>query len=326
MEVWRRTAVAVLLLFLAALGGCGTGEGTWQEADGGRVKIVCTIFPEYDWTRQLLGGQAEAVDLVLLMEDGSDLHSYQPTVADMRKISDADLFIYIGGESDSWVEDVLSQAKNPDLRALNLMEALEDILKEEEQLEGMQDGHDHEEETEYDEHIWLSLRNAEKACGAIADALAQVDPSHADSYRKNLERYAGQLERLDASYQEMVKRAAHHVLVFGDRFPFRYLAEDYGLRCYAAFSGCSAETEASFETITFLAGKVDELGLPAVLCIDSSDGAVARTIAGNTKSRSQTVLKLDSMQSVKAQDVEAGAEYLLIMEENLTVLCQALES
>jgi zinc transport system substrate-binding protein len=327
---WKKTAVlaAALMLVTAILTGCGSAEpsdGATKGAD--RLKIVCTIFPEYDWAAEILGDQAENVELTLLLKNGADLHSYQPTVADMVKISDADLFVYVGGESDFWVDEVLADRKNEDQIALNLMDILEDEIREEEQVEGMQEARGHEEEedeTEYDEHVWLSLRNAKVVCEALTEALCELDETHQSEYKENMEVYAAKLEALDAAYQQVVDQAACPVLLFGDRFPFRYLAEDYGLSYYAAFSGCSAETEASFGTITFLAGKVDELGLPVVFSIDGSDQKIARVIAENTIAKNAEVRVLDSMQSVSAADIEAGENYLSIMERNLEALKEAL--
>ena len=218
---------------------------------------------------------------------------------------------------------------------INLLDVLGDTVKEEELAEGMEDEeHDHddaggedneyEEEVEYDEHVWLSLKNAETLCKYIADRLSEVDSDIAESYKTNAENYIGKLKALDEEYQSAVEGAKQKAILFGDRFPFRYLADDYGLKYYAAFSGCSAETEASFETISFLAGKVDELGLKSVLTIEGTDHSVAETIIKNTKTKSQSVLTLDSMQSITSDDVKNGADYLAIMRDNLTVLKKAL--
>lgn len=317
---------AALVFAVCALTGCGFfGEETEKPEDG--LKIVCTIFPEYDWTRQILGNLEEKAKLSLLLKNGSDLHSYQPTVWDMLEISEADLFIYVGGESDFWVEDALANAKNPDMKVLNLMEILETERQEEEHVEGMRahrHSEDEHEEPEYDEHVWLSLKNAEKVCRAIGEALCQLDPENSGIYMENQEEYLKGLDAMDQGYEDAVENAEKKILLFGDRFPFRYLTDDYDLEYYAAFAGCSAETEASFETITFLSGKVDELSLPAVLTLDGSDGKIARTIAENAKKCRAEVLMLDSMQSVSQADIEQGETYLSIMEKNLEVLEKAL--
>lgn len=303
-----------------------------------KLRVVCTIFPQYDWVRELVG-QADSAELTLLLDSGVDLHSYQPSAADLVKISSCDLFIYVGGESDEWVADALKQSVNPDMVVLNLMELLGDGVKPEEVVEGMQDeehdhdadehDHDHEDddhdhEEEHDEHVWLSLKNASLFCRAISDALCGLDPEHADTYRENIDRYTQKLDALDKAYQSAVDSAGGHTLLFGDRFPFRYLTEDYGLSYYAAFVGCSAETEASFETVIFLAQKVDALKLPAVLALEGAQHKIAQTVVDNTAGRSAKVLTMDSMQSVTARDVAEGKTYLGIMEGNLDVLTEAL--
>ncbi len=312
------------------LTGCAVGEsGAEQEED--RLKIVCTIFPAYDWVKQILGDEADGAELTLLMKNGTDMHSYQPTVWDMTKIAKADLFIYVGGESDFWVGDALENTKNPERKELNLMELLENSVKEEEHVDGMKKSRGHEEHEEkeeapeYDEHVWLSLRNAENVCSRITDLLCELDDIHAAVYEENSVAYQTKLHALDEAYCETAASVSRPVLLFGDRFPFRYLTDDYDLTYYAAFAGCSAETEASFYTIAYLAEKADELSLPTVLTIDGSDQSVANTIAGSTKIRSQKVLMLDSMQSVSERDIKSGETYLAIMERNLSVLKEALK-
>ncbi len=305
---------------------------------GDTLHIVTTIFPEYDWVRNILGEEADHVDLTLLLDNGVDLHSYQPTAEDILTISTCDLFVYVGGESDDWVEDVLEESMNPDMQVIELLDVLGDAVREEEVVEGMEADHDHEHEEdhdhdheegpEYDEHVWLSMRNAEVICAALCDALCAVDPANADAYTANAESYTAQLQTLDAEYESVVAAApdtaAGHTLVFGDRFPFRYLTDDYGLDYYAAFVGCSAETEASFETVSFLAGKVDELQVPCVLIIDGSDGTIARTIVQSSSTPDLPILTLNSLQSVTADDLAAGTTYLSVMEANLEVLREAL--
>ena len=182
-----------------------------------------------------------------------------------------------------------------------------------------------EEEPEYDEHVWLSLKNAKVFCKATADDLSEIDKDHAETYQKNEENYAAKLDELDQNYQKTVDEASQKTLLFGDRFPFRYMVDDYGLDYYAAFMGCSAETEASFETITFLAGKLDELGLKNVMTIEKSDQKITKAIIENTKDKNQKILTLDSMQSATSDDVKAGTTYLSVMEDNLEVLKEALQ-
>ena len=327
-----------LLLTVSVLSGCGGSPGAegpsatepaeGSAPDSGRtLSIVTTIFPEYDWVRQILGDQAENVELTMLLDSGVDLHSYQPTANDLLKISDCDLFLYVGGESDQWVEGALAQVTNPDQTVINLLDVLGDRVKEEEIVDGMEaeeEEEEGEEETEFDEHVWLSLKNAEALCSAIADALAALDPDHADAYSANARAYTDQLAALDAEYQAAVDAADKDTILFGDRFPFRYLADDYGLNYYAAFAGCSAETEASFETIVFLSDKVDELELSAILTIEGTDHRIAETIRDNTSSGNQEILAMDSLQSTTGQDVRDGITYLDAMTDNLSVLKTAL--
>ncbi|MBQ7430897.1 metal ABC transporter substrate-binding protein [Butyrivibrio sp.] len=303
-------------------------EQTEAASDG--IKIVTTIFPEYDWVNVILGENAANAEVTMLLDNGVDLHSYQPTAEDIMKIATCDLFIYVGGESDEWVEDALAEATNKDMQVINLLEVLGENVKEEEVVEGMEAEEEHEEsdseeEVEYDEHVWLSLKNAQVLCTAIEESLEVIDPANSDLYKANLEAYVAQLSDLDAQYQAAVDSSEVDTLLFGDRFPFRYLVDDYGLSYYAAFVGCSAETEASFETITFLAQKVDELSLGTVLTIESSDQKIAQTIVENTQSKDQQILTLDSMQSTTSKDVASGTTYLSVMESNLSVLKAALE-
>ena len=322
-----------LSLVLALLAGCGSGQSASvpeEEAQEKKLSIVTTIFPEYDWVCQILGDRLDEADVTMLLDSGVDLHNYQPTADDIVTVSNCDLFIYVGGESDEWVEDVLAAADNPDLVAINLLEVLGDSVKEEEIVEGMEaeeeeEAEGGEEEVEYDEHVWLSLRNASVLCQYIADCLGQIDPDGKPVYDENAAAYIEQLNELDGEYQAMIDNASQNVVLFGDRFPFRYLTDDYGLAYYAAFVGCSAETEASFETVVFLASKMDELGLSTVLKIEGGDGKLAQTIVDNTQSKSAQVLELNSMQSVTAAEVDQGAEYLAIMEQNLYVLEDALQ-
>ena len=292
------------------------------------------------------------MDVSILLDSGVDLHSYQPTVQDILKVSAADVFAFVGGESDEWVEGALAEAVNPEMKVVNLVEAMGEDIKMEEIVEGMEHEHDHdhdhddhdhdeddhdhdeddhdhdedehdhehehEHEEEADEHVWLSLRNAQKLVAALTDALCKADPADAEAFRANAAAYIEKLAALDAQYSEAVSSAAFRTILFGDRFPFRYL--DY----FAAFSGCSAESEASFATIVFLAGKVDELGLPTVLTIENPRTRIAQTIVESTREKNQKILSLDSMQGTTAADIAAGATYLGVMESNLAVLRDAL--
>lgn len=365
------TAAAMLAVSVSA---CGFNSVEAESVSGhDRIQIVTTIFPEYDWVKNVLGDNPADAKVTMLLDKGVDLHSFQPTAEDILKISTADMFIYVGGESDEWVSDALKEAVNKDMVVINLLESLGDSVKEEEVVEGMQEeehdhhddeddhdhdgesthdehpgeeslnhgteeehheeheaegeheGHHHEEgETEYDEHVWLSLRNAEILTEKISEGLQRVYQANAETYKNNASSYIEKLKALDKDYQDAVNASSLHTLLFGDRFPFRYMVDDYGLQYYAAFAGCSAETEASFETISFLSKKVDELQIPAVMTIEGPDHRIAETIVQNTESKDQKILTLDSMQAVTAKDVENGTSYLSIMEKNLSVLKEAL--
>lgn len=266
------------------------------------------------------------VEVTMLLDKGVDLHSFQPTAQVILKVATADVFIYVGGESDEWVEDALAEAVNPDMKVISMLDALGDAVKEEELVEGMEEEEaeeaeeGEEEEAEYDEHVWLSLRNAQALVQAIADVLAEADSDNAVAYQANAAAYIAKLAALDAQYADMVAQAEYKTVLFGNRFPFRYLVDDYGLTYYAAFVGCSAETEASFETIIFLAQKVDELKLPAVLTIEGGSNRIAQTIVSSTAAKDQNILTMNSLQGKPAD----GATNLSVMEDNLAVLREAL--
>ncbi|MGN1419433.1 MAG: metal ABC transporter substrate-binding protein [Acutalibacteraceae bacterium] len=329
--------ISVMLVFILIAGcfyGCNnkdnqTNDESEKESEMKKLSIVTTIFPEYDWVMQILGAKAENADVTMLLDSGVDLHSYQPTADDIIKISNCDLFIYVGGESDEWAESALKEAVNQNMTVINLLDVLGNDVKQEEVVEGMEaeseEEAEGEDEVEYDEHVWLSLKNAKVICNYIKDALMKLDEENKDTYAQNAEAYIKQLDALDTEYQQAVSTAKTKTLVFADRFPFRYLTDDYGLSYYAAFVGCSAESEASFETIAFLAKKVDQLGLSCVMTLEGSDQKIAQTVVSTTASKSAKILSLNSMQSITAPDVQSGANYLEIMEKNLSVLKEALQ-
>lgn len=333
-------------------------QNSIEKGNSNKISIVCTTFPQYDWVKNILGEEAEGFDVTLLLDNGVDMHSYQPAVKDIATAGSSDLFIYVGGESDTWVEDALKEAKNKDLKAINLMETLGNSVKEEEVVEGMQEereslGHSHEksskekqeqiqkesyensqeingqkeaadEEPEYDEHIWLSIRNAEIMVKNIEKAIEQLDSDNAKVYQTNAENYIKKLDTLDKQYANTIQNAKYKAILFGDRFPFRYMVDDYDLKYYAAFAGCSAETMAGFETVTFLAKKADELRLPVILTIENSDGRIAEAVKSNTTKKNQKILAMNSLQSVTKEQLADGITYLQVMQENLSVLSEAL--
>ena len=314
-----------LLLALIMMTGLLSGCGSTLSSDHDRLSIVATIFPEYDWVRQILGKRADEVNLKLLLDNGSDLHSYQPSVDDLVRIAECDLFIYVGGTSDSWIEDALKNASKEDRVVIRLLDVLGDSVKEEELVEGMETEEDEPDDgPEYDEHVWLSLRNAALFCDVIADKLGALDSAHRSEYAANAKAYIQQISALDEEFAAAVGAASTHTLLFGDRFPFRYLTDDYGLDYYAAFIGCSAETEASFETIAFLAGKLNALDLNVVLTIETGDGSIAQAIIDASGRTDVETLSLNSMQSINAKAAQDSEGYLTIMRDNLEVIITAL--
>ncbi|MBQ7080336.1 MAG: zinc ABC transporter substrate-binding protein [Fibrobacter sp.] len=356
-------AFALFAATLSSLVACNNVE---KKPEQSKLSIVTTIYPEYAWTKEILSSHADSVNLTLLMKNGVDLHSYKPTAQDIAKIASADMVVYVGGESDEWIKDALEASPKKGRSEINLLEALGDRVKAEEVIEGMQGEtkderrekredaeenhehgeeadehdhehhehaekhehhhHDHEEEIENDEHVWLSLKNAEILVQKIAAELAKKDSAHATLYTENAKDYIAKIQSLDAEYRTTIDSAARKTVLFGDRFPFRYLVDDYGLKYYAAFVGCSAESEASFETIAFLAGKMDSLSLPAIFTIEKGNQKIARAILEASKSSKEAqVLTLNSMQSVTEQQIAEGFSYLSIMESNLEVLKQALK-
>lgn len=332
--------VMAAMLVFGCLSGCGSEQesspvstdayGSSQDQTNEKtLQIVTTIFPIYDWVNKILGDDPQGVEVTMLLDNGVDLHNYQPTVEDVLKVSSCDLFIYVGGESDEWVDDVLKESNNKEMVVVDLLGLLGDKAKEEEEKEGMQAEHEEDEGEaegiEYDEHVWLSVRNAAFFIPLIEKAMEELNPANAAVYQENATKFADELERLDKSYEEVINAAPLKTVLFGDRFPFRYMVDDYGLDYFAAFVGCSAETEASFETITFLAKKMDELSLHTVLTIEGTDHRIAETIIQNTEKKDQKILSMDSLQSITAADAENGADYLSIMQKNLDVLKEALK-
>ncbi len=334
-------ALLLAAVMLFGFGACSARDAASYDPDQAAhgPKIVCTTYPICDWAKQILGDAADECQLVLLGGSGVDLHSYQPSVADIAAIASCDLFFYVGGESDEWVEDALAIDHKDTRAAFSLMEILEERLKEEEHKEGMQEeahGHgaeheadpeheEHEEDPEYDEHVWLSLKNAEICVEKITEAISVLMPDKTAGFAQNAASYEASLADLDFRFAAAVDAAPQKTLLFGDRFPFRYLVDDYGLDYYAAFAGCSSETAASFETVIFLAGKLDELQLPAVCILEDSDGTLAETIRQAGTAKDQTIVTFDSLQSVTAADIAAGKTYLSAMENNLKALQEALQ-
>ena len=320
----RKFAFCLVLVLASFFVACGLQD---KPAASNKVSIVATIFPQYDWLRNILGEYADKVDLKLLIKNGTDLHSYEPSALDIASIASADLVVYVGGESDEWIEKALAATPKAGRVQVNLMKELGDRVKEEEVIEGMQsDPGEDGEGPENDEHIWLSLKNAEILVKSLAQTLAKIDTANASIYRANAILYASKIHDLDWAYDSTVSYAPQKAILFGDRFPFRYMVDDYGIKYYAAFVGCSAESEASFKTVAFLAGMMDSLSLPAIFTIDGSHPNVARAILNASKnSKNVSVLQLNSMQSVTDEQIRSGLDYLSIMQSNLEMLKKALK-
>lgn len=309
-------AICCIFSLFAVLSACNDDD--WNN---GNLKVVTTIFPEYDWTLSVLGEHAEEVNIRNLLNSGVDMHSYSGSIKDRMYITTCDLLIYVGGESDDWVEGALKQSKNKNMVVIKLLDVIDDALDEAEGIEG-----EEEEEGALDEHVWMSLKRAKIAVKAIAQALSDIVPDNARDFEQNAASYVNQLDELDGKYQQAVDSTSTKTLVVADRFPFVYLFDDYGLNFYAAFAGCSASIEPSPSTILELVKRVDELNAKVIVVTETSDEKIARTVINNSQSKNQTIIKLNSMQSVGASDRDRGVTYLSLMESNLVALRRALES
>lgn len=329
----------VLVLCLTLLSGC-TGSTTAEQDEN---VILCTTFAAYDWVREILG-DTDTFTCRMLVDNGVDLHSYQPSAQDIMKIADCRMLVYVGGESDTWVSDALAESGNEDIIAISLLDLVGDRALNEVELEGVEghhhhdhdgedhdhDEHGHEAETtdhddHYDEHVWLSLKNAIVCTETLADAITKLDSGNSQKYAANAKAYTGKLEALDADYQTMRDTATQTTILIGDRFPFLYLAEDYDIHYFAAYSGCSADVEASVHTVTYLAEKLQEYQLPAIYVVDNGTDSLARTIA-ESADMTPEILHLSSMQSVTKEDIQKGCTYLSYMEENLQMLKEGLQA
>lgn len=312
----RGLSLALAFVMLFSLAAC---SGAARRA---RVQIVTTSFPLYDWTRNIVG-DTEGVEITWLMDSGVDPHSFQPTTKDLVFVSDCDVFVYVGGESEAWADDAVASMKNENALVVKLLDGLQEAALAEEDVPGAEPEHEEEEEGALDEHIWMSLRAAQRCVDLICDALCEADSANDDLYRMNADDYKARLAALDQAYTEAVASSELHTILVADRFPFRYLAEDYDLDYFAAFAGCSAETEASFQTVLGLSQKADELGLPVILVTENSTGDIADAVSEGSQSE-PVIRTLDSLQSVTAEIAAGGVTYLSVMESNLEVLKEAL--
>lgn len=310
--------LTLIICMTLALSSC-VNDGVRSKLDDNKPTIVCTGFAQYDWVKNILGDEIDQWNLVRINEKGTDMHSYQPTAEDMVLINKCDLLIYTGGASEEWVTDAVngSQFKG---KAYALLDAGEPICLEDEH-DHDDDHHDHHSHgaEEFDEHIWLSLDNAEDFCEDIADLLNLIKPSN--SYRINCEKYTEKIEELDDKFEDAIDEDAQNIIIFADRFPFRYLADDYHLTWYAAFPGCSAETEASFDTIKELANTVKKYEASAVFVTETGSDSLAKTVISNSGNSDIDIIKVNSMQSVSRDEAKG---YLEIMDDNLTALLTVL--
>ena len=323
--------IALFCIPFAAFSGC-------EAQNDGRLKVVVTIFSEYDWVMNVLGDRADDVNVTLLLDSGADLHSYNPTGSEILKIAKADLFVYVGGESDSWVPAALQNAVNKSMRTISLLDVLGDAAKEEEavnDLEG-EDEHDHSheeegedhdhvhEEAEYDEHVWLSLSNAKLFVNRIAEELAAIDPEYAETYRTNAATYISSISALDERYKAMVADSSRDTIVVADRFPFRYLVDDYDIKYYAAYVGCSAVSELNMSIVRNLRDHVNALDIRVLLVTENSDKRIAQAVKSESARKDQEILVLDALESASQKEYAAGRTYLSVMGSNLEALQKAL--
>jgi zinc transport system substrate-binding protein len=309
--------VCIFLSFAIVLPAGGRREGRQAGTGEGVVSVVTTIFPPYDFVREIGGGR---VNLTMLLPPGSESHSFEPSPRDIISIQNSDVFIYNGGDSDAWVDRILSSMDRGNRKTIRLMDCVE--IVEEEIVEGMQEEEEEEEEAEYDEHIWTSPANAKLIVSAISGVLCDIDSANAAFYRDNTAAYLKKLDDLDSSFRETIGQSARRTLVFGDRFPFRYFADAYGLSYFAAFPGCSTETEASAATIAFLIDKVRQEKIPVVFHIELSNEKIADTICEETGAKKGL---LHAAHNVSRQEFEGGATYLGVMTKNIGVLKEALQ-
>lgn len=316
----------VIICSLFSISGCGKTEKV-QKSDG-KISIVTTIFPYYDFVRQLAGDKA---DIRLLLSPGSDPHSYEPTPSDIVAIENCDLFIYNGGESDEWVDGVLSSIENKNVKVMKMMEYVtlrhEQSMDhnhehaEHEDMDDNDEGHDHEEGEEYDEHIWTSIRNAERMSASIADELISLDSKNSDYYNEKKADYISSLDSLDKKFTEVTNNKKRDTLVFGDRFPFLYFVSDYNLGYECAFPGCSHETEPSTAVVSHLIDFTRENNIPVVFYLELSSGKIAQIISEDSSAKT---MQFSSCHNVTKEDFENGATYISVMEQNLEALKEAL--
>lgn len=313
--MWKKITVITLalLLGLSCLSGCSVKE------NGEELSIVCTVFPLYDWTKNILGEDTDA-RLYWLTDKGADLHSFQPSAEDMVRVASADLVIFVGGQSDAWLREALRTKTEGEVLEISSLEGIRLAAVTDESGHSHEDGHGHET----DEHLWLSLKNAQIAVKGICDALAEIDPDRAETYRANEASYADKLSALDSAYEAAVSSVEKPRMLVADRFPFVYLAEDYGIDYLAAFSGCTTDVDADLSVVIRLGNRLKEWGLSSVVITERSDRSLAESVIRAAEVERCEILILHSMQGVRRTDAEGGVSYLSVMEENLRTLSRAI--
>lgn len=332
--------LSTILMISSILTGCTNTKNKEDDKNKtilkkDKLNIVTTLFPQYDFAKQIAGDKG---DVKLLLSPGQDSHSFEPTPEDIITIQNADVFIYNGGEAEAWIDKVIDSIDTKKVNTIKMMDYVKAVKEEE--VEGMEpeDEHDHEKEAleqkgennnqdhedeeEYDEHIWTSPKNAIRMVEGIKDTLVKVNNVNSKDYNTNYEKYIKELEKLDKSLTDTVSKAKRKMLVFGDKFPFRYLVDDYGLTYRAAFNGCSTQTEPSIETVTYLINKVKENKIPAIYHIEMSNKKIAKTISEETGAK---VLLLHSAHNVTKEEFNKGITYIDIMNNNITNLKEGLE-
>jgi len=317
----KRFIAIILIIILTSAAALILPSCKDGEPDDGKIKVVATIFAPYDFVREIAG---DKINITMLLPPASESHSFEPTAQDIIKIQNCDVFIYVGSESDVWVDrilDSMDEKYTENKKIITLMECVDVV--EEEIVEGMEENEqDDDDEPEYDEHVWTSPQNAKLIVRAISDVLCEIDDENAETYRQNTASYITKLDDLDRAFRNVVDNAARKTIVFGDRFPFRYFVDAYGLDYFAAFPGCSTETEPSAKTIAFLIEKIKETQIPVVFHAEMSNGKVAETISGETGAK---VLTLHSCHNISKDDFSKGATYLELMTKNVDALKEALQ-
>ncbi len=312
----------IVLATLFSLSSCSS-EKSESKNDSGKISVVTTIFPYYDFTRSIAGDKS---DIRLLLSPGSEPHSYDPSPSDIVAIENCDIFIYNGGESDEWVESVLDSIENKNMKVLRMMDYVDLLYEqsvdhEEHDHEEHNEGHDHEHVEEYDEHIWTSIKNAEKLTTAIYEELSFCDSENKTTYSANKDIYLSELKALDSEITDIVSNAKRNTVVFGDRFPFLYFVTDYSLEYECAFPGCSSETEPSISTVTHMIDFTREHQVPVVFYLEFSNGKVAKLISEDTGAKT---MRFSSCHNVTKDEFADGATYISLMEQNANALKEAL--